>query len=364
MSFLEVREPLERWVASGRKAGVATLVGVRRSAPRPLGARFAASEAGDVAGSISGGCVESDLFEHIQQVVRAGAPRLVEYGISDEQALEVGLSCGGEIEVLIAPYEPETDVWPALASAIETEHPAILLTGVSEPIRAREMLLPASERAVGTLGAAALDARAADAARPLFEAGGPRTLCLPDANAVVLAEPYLPLPRLAIVGATPVAAALCHLARFVGFSVTVIDPRSAWASAERFPDARRVVARWPEPAFEEIGLDRGWSVVVLAHDPKLDVPALDAALRAGCRYVGQIGGRRTQERRRAALSERGLAETEIARVRGPVGLPIGAETAEEIALSILAELVARRAEARSRVYAGPCTPPPQGGVER
>lgn len=342
MSFLEVREPLQRWVASGRRAGVATLVGVRRTAPRPPGSRFAASEAGDVAGSVSGGCVEADLFEHIQRVVRAGAPCVVEYGISDEQALEVGLSCGGEIEVLVAPYEPNGEVWPALASAIEAEHPAILLTGLSEPIRARQMLLLAGGPSAGTLGGPALDARAADAARPLFDAAGARALCLPEDGAVVFAEAYLPSPRLAIVGATPVAAALCHLARFVGFSVTVIDPRSALAARERFPDARRVVARWPQAAFDEIALDRDWSVVVLAHDPKLDVPALAAALRAGCRYVGQIGGRRTQERRRAALAGQGLPEAEIARVRGPVGLAIGAVTAEEIALSILAELVAAR----------------------
>ena len=344
MSFLEVREPLERWIASGRRAGVATLVGVRRTAPRPPGSRFAASEAGDVAGSISSGCVEADLYERIREVVRTGAPRLVEYGISDEQALEVGLSCGGEIEVLVAPYEPEAKVWPALAAALEAERPAVLLTGVSEPIRARQVLLLAGGPSVGTLGEPALDAGAADAARPLFEAGGARALCLPDEGAVVFAEAYLPSPRLAIVGATPVAAALCHLARFVGFAVTVIDPRSALAVPERFPDARRVVARWPDAAFGEMPLDRDWSVVVLAHDPKIDVPALAAALRAGCRYVGQIGGRRTQERRRAALAGQGLTDAEIARVRGPVGLAIGAVTAEEIALSIAADLVAARRE--------------------
>ncbi len=203
------------------------------------------------------------------------------------------------------------------------------------------LLLPDGSR-VGSLGEDALDERASAAARPLFDTGGAPVLELGDPAATVFAEAFLPPPRLAVVGATPVAAALCQLASFLGFEVTVIDPRSAFAKEEKLPGARRVLRAWPEQALEEVGLDRYWSVVALAHDRKLDVPALAAALRAGCRYVGQIGGSRTQRLRREALAEMGLPEEEIARIHGPVGLDIGAESPEEIALSIAAELLAVR----------------------
>lgn len=352
MSVGEVREPLRSWSANGLRAGVATLVRVRRSAPRRPGARFAVSEAGDVAGSVSSGCVEGDLHEHLQAVLREGAPRLLEYGITDEMAADVGLACGGEIEVLATPWATGDPAWEALEGALDETAPAVLLTGLSEPIRGRQLLLlPGGERR-GGLGDAGLEERAAAEATPLFEARRAEVLRLegpfeglgvePGRSLELFAESYLPPPRLAIVGATPVAAALCRLAAFLGWSVSVVDPRQAFASADRFPEADRVLVTWPEEGLREVGLDRYLDVVVLAHDRKLDVPALEAALRAGCRYVGQIGGRRTQRLRREALLEAGLAEAELERIRGPVGLDIGAETPEEIALSIAAELVATR----------------------
>ncbi len=340
MSVREVYPKLHSWTAAGHKAGVATLIRVRQSAPRPPGARFAANMRGDVAGSVSSGCVEGDLYEHIQQVVAAGEARVVSYGITDEMALEVGLACGGEIEVLIAPYAPGDPVWPQLERAIDERRAAVLVTGVSEAVRARQLLLFPDGARLGTLGDDDLDQRAAEAVAPLFDVAGTPVIELEDAAATVFAEAFLPPPRLAIVGATPVAAALCHLASYLGIAVTVIDPREVFAKDERFPEADRVIRTWPEEALAEFGLDRYASVVVLAHDLKLDVPALAAALRAGCRYVGQIGGRRTQRLRREALSELGFSDDELARIHGPVGLDIGASTPEEIALSIMAELLA------------------------
>lgn len=342
MSFREVRGPLQEWAADGQKAGVATLVQVRRSAPRPPGARFAASESGEVAGSVSSGCVEADLYEHIQQVLEAGEPRIVEYGISDEMAANVGLSCGGEIEVLLAPYESGDAVWPALDEVLARKGAAVLVTGLSESIRGRQLLVRGDGTRVGTLGDDALNEAAVEAVRPLFDTGGTPVLELEGLDATVFAEAYLPPARLAIVGATPVAAALTRLASYLGIAVDVIDPREPFARDERFPDAERVLRVWPEEGFEEIGLNRYWNVVVLAHDDKLDVPALARALRSGCLYVGQIGGRRTQRLRREALAEQGLSEEEIGRIHGPVGLDIGAVSPEEIALSILAELIAVR----------------------
>ncbi len=340
MSFKEVHPELQRWTADGQEAGVATLIRVRRSAPRPPGARFAANTRGDVAGSVSSGCVEGDLHEHIQQVVAAGVPRVVTYGITDEMALEVGLACGGEIEVLIAPYAPGDPVWPELERVIDERRAAVLVVGVSEAVRARQLLVFPDGARLGTLGDDDLDTRATEAIAPLFDVAGTSVIELEDWAATVFAEAFLPPPRLAIVGATPVAAALCHLASYLGIAVTVIDPREVFAKDERFPEADRVIRAWPEQGLAEFGLDRYASVVVLAHDLKLDAPALAAALRAGCRYVGQIGGRRTQRLRRDALIEVGFFDAELARIHGPVGLDIGASSPEEIALSIMAELLA------------------------
>ncbi len=293
-------------------------------------------------GSVSSGCVEGDLYEHIQQVIESGEPRLLEYGITDEMAIEVGLACGGDIEVLVAPFDPKSEVWDALERVTSEAGAAVLLTGLSDEIRTRQLLFFPDGSRVGSLGTEDLDQRAEEMARPLLDAGGTQIIELDDPSASIFCEAFLPPPRLAIVGATPVAAALCHLASFLEMAVTVIDPREVFAKEERFPDADRVLCLWPEEALKEIELDRYWSVVVLAHDRKLDVPALAAALKAGCLYVGQIGGGRTQRLRKEALAELGIPEEQIEKIHGPVGLDIGALSPEEIALSIIAELLAVR----------------------
>ncbi|MFQ5890387.1 MAG: XdhC family protein [Gemmatimonadota bacterium] len=346
MSVAEIWDSLEEWSAAGARSGVATLVRVRRSAPRAPGARFAASERGELAGSVSSGCVEGDLHEHIQQVLADGTPRLLHYGITDEMAAEVGLACGGEIDVLVSPHDPHDVAWLEVGRVVEAGEAAVMVTGLSERVRGRRMLVRLDGRSFGTLGDAMLDREAAEATASLFDTGETRILELPmpsPAEAVELfVEAFLPPPRLAIVGATPVAAALCHLATYLGFSVVVIDPREAFARHDRFPDATEVVRSWPEEGLERAGLDRYLNVVVLAHDRKLDVPALAAALRAGCLYVGQIGGGRTQRLRREALAELGFGESDVDRIHGPVGLDIGARAPEEIALSILGEILAVR----------------------
>jgi len=286
--------------------------------------------------------VEGDLHEHIGQVLEGGDPRLLHYGITDEMAAEVGLACGGEIDVLVAPHDVESPVWERARDVLARRGAALLLTGLSEGIRGRVLLEEAGGGRAGGLGGGRLDEAALEAARPLLGTGGTDVLELGDPEATVFAEAYLPPPRLAIVGASPVAQALCHLAAWLGDEVTVVDPRSAFADPSNFPGAARVVEAWPEEGLAEAGLDRWLDVVVLAHDRKLDVPALEAALRAGCRYVGQIGGGRTQRLRREALEERGLDSELCDRIRGPVGLDIGARGPREIAVSILAELVAVR----------------------
>lgn len=356
MGMEEVLPALRRWSQEGARAGVATLVSYRRSTPRRPGARFAASEQGEVAGSVSSGCVEGDLYERIRWVLAGGEPRVQHYGITDETAMEVGLSCGGEIDVLIEPFDPEDGVWSALERALEADDPAVLVQGLSEELRGRAMLVELDGSRTGSLGSGALDDEAARAAAPLLDGGGARELELEDADATVFAEAYLPPDRLVIVGASPVARELCHLASRLDYAVTVVDPREALADPETFPDAERVIHAWPDEGLDEVGLDPYVNVVVLSHDQKLDVPALATALEAGCRYVGQIGGGRTQRMRRDALRERGFDDGRIDGISGPVGLEIGAETPEEISLSILAELVAVR-----RGAAEPSIRPSGGG---
>ena len=341
---------------------MATLVKVRRSAPRSPGARFAVSEEGELAGSVSSGCVEGDLHEHLRDVIAGGEPRTLHYGITDEMAMEVGLACGGEIDVLVEPFDPDHPAWDALREVLEGRDAAVLLQGLSEGVRTRAMLVRPDGSRVGSLGSEELDDWAAEEALGMLETGGTRILRREDPGpdgggngdgdgdgdearvpeVRVFAEAFLPPPRLAVVGASPVAAALCRMAALMGDEVTVVDPREAFATEEKFPDATRVVHAWPEEGLAEAGLDRWLDVVVLAHDRKLDVPALAAALGAGCRFVGQIGGSRTQRIRREALAEQGFGEEDLDRIRGPVGLDIGAQGPEEIAVSILSEVVAVR----------------------
>ncbi len=355
MSLHEVHAPLAQWTRDRRRAAIATLIRVRRSAPRPPGARFAISEVGDLAGSVSSGCVEGDLHEHLVRILGGAPPALVEYGISEEMAADVGLSCGGEIEVLLTIHDPDDPAWQAAGDAVASGEPAVLITGVSEPIRSRRLLVRPGRKRQGTLGSHDLDVAADDAARALFDHGGARLLeldgALLEADSTdkrhvpaldCFAEAFLPPPRLAIVGATPIAQELCHLASQLGYRVTIVDPREAFVRAARFPDAEHVIPEWPEEGLEKVGLDRYLSVVVLTHDEKLDVPALAAALRAGSLYVGLLGGRRTQRLRRDALAELGFAPEDVERIRGPVGLDIGADTPAEIALSILAQMIAVR----------------------
>jgi len=338
----EIRSTVDGWDQQGLRSGLATLVRVTRSAPRAPGARFAVNERGDLVGSVSSGCVEGDLHEHIGRVLAGGPARVVHYGISDEMAADVGLSCGGEIEVLVAEHAAADPAWAALGPVLEGGAAAVLLTGLSEEIRGRQLLVREDETPVGTLGDATLDEAAREAALPLLRSGGTPVLRLPNPETEVFAEAFLPPPRLAIVGATPVAAALCHLAAYAGYEVWIVDPREAFAREERFPEAAGVLRVWPEEGLRSIGVGPYVDVVVLAHDAKLDVPALEVALGAGCDYVGLLGGGRTQRLRRQALAEREVGPASLDRIHGPVGLDIGAKSPVEIALSILAQVLAVR----------------------
>jgi xanthine dehydrogenase accessory factor len=342
-----VGRTLEEWSVAGRAVAIATLVQARHSAPLPPGARLAVNDEGELEGSISNGCVEGDLYEHLRAILSGAPAAVLHYGITDDMAPDVGLTCGGEINVLVERHDASDPAWRQLLRAVEKDEPAVLVTGLSEIIRSRKLVV-LEERSAGSLGARPLDDLAAEAARPYLTSGGTDVVSLEmDSGRVadVFIEAHLPPWRLAIVGATSIGYALCQFATRLGYQVDVIDPRSVLADPAKLPDAHRVLHAWPDDGLAEIGLGPPVDVVVLTHDGKLDVPALAAALRARCRYVGLLGGKRTQAHRRQALRELGFAESDLERLHGPVGLAIGSVTPEEIALSIAAELVETRRRA-------------------
>ncbi len=296
-------EAIEAAAAMGERAVVATVVSTIRSAPRQPGAKMVVREDGSFFGSVSGGCVEADVVEHARALF-AGAPAaLVHYGYADSQAWEVGLSCGGEIDVWIELAEPR--LWAELTNLLAADGYGMLFTDTSS---GEKRLEPGRLEPTG-----------------LRDDG-------------VFAEAVEGPLRVVIFGAAEAAEHLCAYGRQLGWRTTVVDPRPALLTAVRLPSAGELVEAWPE----ELGarLDERTAVVTLSHEERLDIPAIAAALESGCRYIGAIGAKRTQERRRAALRERGFGDEELDRIHGPAGLDLGGRAPAQVALSIAAEIVA------------------------
>lgn len=328
----EILRELDDWAKRGDRVALATVVGVRRSAPRPPGAKLAVNHRGEVTGSVSGGCVEAAVVSVAEEVLDGSPPQLLSFGIADAEAWEVGLPCGGEIDVWVERYEPSPLVDAAVAGTRMAE--VTLLEGTRAG--AKMTIDPDGDRQ-GTLGAPELDDEAARlAGEHLWSETSER-------RGPLFVDVVAPPPRLILVGAVDVAAAVCRLARAVGWRPYVVDPRSRFASPARFPDAEEVIVAWPEQAFARLGgVDPATSIAVLTHDPKLDDAALLLALRSPARFVGALGSRRAQAARRERLLAAGLAEEELDRLAAPLGLDLGAVDRDETALSILAEIVAAR----------------------
>jgi xanthine dehydrogenase accessory factor len=306
----ELAESIQRWRSRGDQVALATVVATRRSAPRPVGAKLAISERGELQGSVSGGCVESDVAVQAAEVIAEGTPRLLTYGITDDMAWNVGLPCGGEIDVFVERFEDELP---------ESDEPAVSVT-VLEGERAGERRLLGS-----------------DAVEP-----GPSRVLELDGE-TVFAEMLGPPPRVVVIGAIDTAEELCRAAKSLGWHTVVTDPRPALTTRERLPSPDELLVAWPDEALEQLAPDRDTAVVVLTHEERLDVPALASALEAEAFYVGAIGSRRTQAKRRERLLEAGVAEEELERLSGPAGLDLGAQTPAETAVSILGEILAVRA---------------------
>ncbi len=354
-----VREVLTQLLAiwnAGETAGVGTVVRTFRSAPRPPGASMVVAPDGQVTGSVSGGCVEGAVYELANDVVRDGEPRLQRYGISDDDAFSVGLTCGGILDVFVEPVSRRT--FPELASVAEdvAEHrPVAVATVIShvDPDWVGRRLVVGPDTTRGSLGSPRADAAVADDAAGLLAAGRSEVLTYgPDgqrrgAGMEVFVAGYAPRPRMLVFGAIDFAAALAHQGSLLGYRVTVCDARPVFATRARFPTADEVVVEWPNrylAAQHDAGeIDASTVVCVLTHDPKFDVPLLEVALRLPeIGYVGAMGSRRTHDDRTARLRAAGLTESELARLHSPIGLDLGARTPEETAVSIAAEIIARR----------------------
>ncbi len=358
----EVLPELMRWWHDGKTVGVGTVVATFRSAPRPPGASMLVGPSGEAVGSVSGGCVEGAVYELGQSVASSGQPLLRRYGVSDDDAFAVGLTCGGILDVYVEKVDRQT--FPelgAIAEDVEAGRPVAVATVVEHPDPARvgrRLVVRPEDAEVGDLvsgsiGSPRADGAVADDARGLLAAGHDQTLTYgPDGERRgegmrVFVWSFAPPPRMLVFGAIDFAAAVARMGNFLGYRVTVCDARPVFATASRFPSADEVVVKWPHKYLrEEIDagrIDRRTVVCVLTHDPKFDVPLLEVALRYGeVAYVGAMGSRRTHEDRMARLKEAGLTDDELARLSSPVGLDLGARTPEETAVSVAAEIIALR----------------------
>jgi xanthine dehydrogenase accessory factor len=351
----DILEPVLKWWTSGETVGLATVVRTFSSAPREPGAALAVSAGGEVVGSVSGGCVEGATYELATSVMASGQPVLQRYGISDDDAFSVGLTCGGIIDIFVEPVSKERFAELAeVAAAVQAGEPVAIATVIDGPGRtgARRIIWPANrapDAAKGTLGSGdRLDQAVDDDARGMLAQGvtGVRRYGAEGERRLddlgVFVQSFAPPPRMLVFGAIDFAAAVARAGKFLGYRVTVCDARPVFATAARFPEADEVITEWPHRYLSRITVDERTVICVLTHDPKFDVPLLEVALRTPAAYIGAMGSRRTHDDRLARLREAGLTEAELARLRSPIGLDLGARTPEETAVAIAAELIQLR----------------------
>ena len=351
-----MREVLEELLAayrSGEPVAMATVVRTWKSAPRPAGAAMLVTGAQEAVGSVSGGCVEGALFDVGLEILADGQPRYQKYGISDDEAFGVGLTCGGIIEIFAERVDSTT--WPELegiAASLEAEEPVAIATIVNVPEghegRIGRHLVVRLDGTEGSLGTARLDDTVREDALGLLAAGttgflhyGAEGERLGEGLDVFVAS-YAPPAQMFVFGAIDFSAALVRVGKVLGYRVTVCDARPIFATTKRFPEADEVVVDWPHRWLEKQKVDQRTVIAVLTHDPKFDVPALKVALAGKAGYIGAMGSRRTHENRLERLREAGVSDGELKRLHSPIGLDLGARTPEETAISIAAEIVQAR----------------------
>jgi xanthine dehydrogenase accessory factor len=347
-------DDIAAWYRDGQTFGLATVVHTFRSAPRQPGAAMAVSAGGEAVGSVSGGCVEGAVYELAQEVLASRQSVVQRYGVSDDDAFAVGLTCGGIIDIMVEPVDRASfPDFEEVVASIERHEPVAVATVAAGPgtVGARRVIWPdrsAGSLAPGEAHADRLDAAVDDDVRGMLAQGltgqrhygrqGQRRLD----ELTVFVHSFAPPPRMLVFGAIDFAAAVARAGKFLGYQVTVCDARPVFATARRFPEADEVVVKWPHRFLGETEVDERTVICVLTHDPKFDVPVLEIALRTKAGYIGAMGSRRTHDDRLKRLREAGLTEDELSRLRSPIGLDLGARTPEETAISIAAELIQLR----------------------
>ena len=332
----DILPDIDRWREDHRSIALATVVQTWGSSPRRVGSRMAFTLDGKITGSVSGGCVENAVVEAGIEALKTDRPRLLHFGVADETAWDVGLACGGSIDIFVKPLDEI--FFEVLRSTIIDEDPAVLVTVIRGPqdLLGREMLAR-EDSVLGTLGNEWHE-RVLKIARETLAQGISRRFMLNESIEVFL-EAILPPSTLIVVGGVHIAIALVSLAKTLGYRTIVIDPRKAWGSEERFPHVDQLIQAWPEEAFRHVRLTRSTAIAMLTHDPKLDDLALRIALQSPVFYAGALGSKTTQAKRRERLLGAGLTESQLSRLHAPIGLDIGAETPEEIGLAVMAEIV-------------------------
>ena len=339
----ELFELISAWYALGERVALATVVSTWGSSPRPVGSLMAVNSSGQIAGSVSGGCVEAAVVEKALTILDGAPPELLHFGVSDEKAWGVGLACGGSIEVFVTRLK-QSD-FESIPPVIGKRKPLLFATVLSDPRGSVGEIFIADES--GMVGESHALSPIADwmtsQVDQLFSNPTPRRVVVEDRPAFELfINPLQPPDRLVIVGGVHIAIALARLARLIGYETIVIDPRRMFAAEERFPDVDRLIQAWPQEAFTDLELTPSTAVAILTHDPKIDDPAVIAALASPAFYIGVLGSRKTHAARIQRLGRAGVTEPALARLHAPIGLDLGAQSPKEIALSILAEIVATR----------------------
>ncbi len=335
--MLEILETMNRWLAQERAVALATVVETWGSAPRRVGSKMGITGQMNMIGSVSGGCVEGAVVEEALAGLGEGRPRLLKFGVADDMAWEVGLTCGGSIEVFVEPLDAMW--WDALAQLALNDNFGVTVTFLEGARIGEKVMLDNAGEVIyrsPNLSGDLLDAMRSAAAEShksgVTVIGGER----------VMVDMQIERPHLILIGGVHVAIPLQAMARQIGFRVSIVDPRAAFASEERFPDVANITHSYPDKALPQLGLDRSAYLAVLTHDPKIDDRALITALPANIPYVGVLSSGRTHRQRVARLKEAGLSDELIAQIRSPIGIDIGASTPEEIAVCILAEIIAVR----------------------
>jgi xanthine dehydrogenase accessory factor len=340
-----VIETVDEWIAKNDQVAVATVVKTWGSSPQGVGAKMAIRDTGTFVGSVSGGCVEGAVIEEALKVIKNKQPTLLHFGVADETAWDVGLACGGKIDVYLEPVDDNrSELYHAMKVHLDL-HEAFIVARVirgSNEKMSQFLFFDEASEPLGNMDADLLE-HVFSQAEDLFKKGVSltREVNLKDGSSLEIFFEYRgPGPKLIIIGGVHISITLAILAKLIGYKVFIVDPRSAFATEERFPDVDGLNHMWPDQALIDIGIDRSTAVAVLTHDPKLDDPALRVALSSQAFYIGALGSRTTQEKRYQRLLEMGVSEEKLHRLRGPIGLNLGSRKPDEIALAIMAEIVA------------------------